>query len=358
MGRTAGVAQMTRERPRTYDRGVHIAAHGSRLTLLLGLLLAVAASCSPHPHVSRVPARPPGSREASAGQLRVLAWNVGENAFVRDVAAFRAHVTRARAELLLLDEVHPSVAGTPLADALAPVGQEGVGAWHFVTGESGGRQRGVIASQLPLERVPELSGPVPYPAADRARLEARMVAAKQARPVYTMADGIPVAGAIVSQGARRLLAVTVDLQCCGDSPDSWQEERRRVETREVRQRIAQVLARTRVDAVIVAGDLNLVNTPTPLITLTGPYPAPHHGLLVAGLAHLDGIENWTWDGRGTPYPSRPMDFLLYDPRALALRDGHVLDWDDLPAAERAGLDADASKRLSDHRPLVAVFTWR
>lgn len=350
---------MTREPPRTYDGDVlHVASRPFHATLILGVLLVLGLACSPRSRLSPTPSPQPATSDTKTADLHVLAWNVAENAFVRDVAAFRAHVTRSRAELLLLDEVHPSVAGTPLADALAPVGQEGDGAWHFVIGGSGGRQRGVIASQLPLERVPELAGPVPYPAADRARLEARMVAANQARPVYTMADGIPVSGAIVTQGARRLLAVTVDLQCCGDTPDSWQEERRRVETREVRQRIAQALTRTRVDAVIVAGDLNLVNTPTPLITLTGAYPAPHYGLLVADLAHLDGVETWTWDGRGTPFPSRPMDFLLYGPRALALRDGHVLDWDDLPAAERAGLDADASKRLSDHRPLVAVFRWR
>lgn len=333
---------------------MHLASRSFGHTLTIGLLLAVAASCSPRSHMTSAPA--PGKHEPSPGELRVLAWNVAENAFVRDGAAFRAHVSRAGADLLLLDEVQPAVADAPLADALAPLG----GRWQLVVGASGGRQRGVVASRLPLAPVPELSGTVPYPAVERARLEARMVAANQARPVYTMADGIPVSGAIVSQGSRRLLAVTVDLQCCGDTPDSWQEERRRIEAREVRQRIGQVLGRTQVDAVIVAGDLNLVNTPTPLITLTGPYPGPHHGLLVAELNHLDGIENWTWDGRGTPYPSRPIDFLLYGPQALHLRDGHVLDSADLTAAEHAHteLDADASKRLSDHRPLVAVFTWR
>jgi hypothetical protein len=344
---------------RTYDHGVHVVSPSRfRLGLILGLLLAAGASCSPRPQVASAPPRQSAARDAPAGGLRVLAWNVAENAFVRDGAAFRAHVMRSRADLLLFDEVHPDAAGAPLAAALAPIDAPGDDSWQFVIGDSGGRQRGVIASRLPLERVPELSGPVPYPAGDRARLEDRMIAANQARPVYTMADGIPISGAIVRQGTRRVLAVTVDLQCCGDTPDSWQEERRRVETREIRQRIAQVLARTRVDAVIVSGDLNLVNTPTPLVILTGPYPPPHHGLLVADLAHLDGVETWTWDGRGTPYPSRPMDFLLYDPRALELREGHVLDWADVPPAERAGLDADASKRLSDHRPLVAAFAWR
>ena len=290
----------------------------------------------------------------------MLSWNVAETAFVRDVDAFRGHLAQARPDILLLDEVLPTAAGTPLADALAPIGSAHAGEWQLVVGDSGGRQRGVIASRLPLEPLQELAGPVPYPAADRERLEARMVAAKEARPVYTMEGGIPVSGAIVQLGSRRLLVVAADLQCCGGTPDSWQEERRRVETREIRRRVAQVLARTRVDGVIVAGDLNLVNTPLPLMILAGPYPAPHHGLLAAELTHLGGTDTWTWDGRGTPFPSRPMDFLLYDPRALELREGYVLDSADLAPAElaRLGLQPEASSRLSDHRPLVASFAWR
>jgi endonuclease/exonuclease/phosphatase (EEP) superfamily protein YafD len=305
----------------------------------------------------------PSDRTAPAtvdAELRVLAWNVAETSFVRDVKSFRAHLVRARADILLFDEVLPSAAGAPLAEALAPLPSAHAGQWQFVIGESGGRQRGVIASRMPLERLPELAGPVPYPTADRERLQARMVAANGAQPIYTMDGGIPVSGAIVQTGARRVLVVVVDLQCCGDAPDSWQEERRLVETREIRRRIGQVLARTRVEGVIVAGDLNLVNTPLPLLTLAGPYAAPHHGLLAATLTHLDGKETWTWDGRGTPFPSRPMDFLLYDPRALELREGYVLDSADLDAAELARLDLhpDASSRLSDHRPLVTAFTWR
>ncbi len=334
-------------------------ARSTRPAVLAAALLALAVACAPGARARLSPSAPAGATATDA-QLRVLAWNVGESAFVRDLDAFRAHLTQARADILLLDEVLPTLAGAPLAEALAPVASAGARQWQLVVGESGGRQRGVIASRLPLERLPELAGPVPYPPADRARLQARMVAANQARPVYTMDDGIPLSGAIVQAGARRLLVVVVDLQCCGDTPDSWQEERRLVETREIRRRVARVLSRTQVDGLIVAGDLNLVNTPVPLVILAGPYPAPHRGLLAAELTHLDGTETWTWDGRGTPYPSRPMDFLLYDPHALELREGHVLDSADLAPEQlaRLAIRPDASSRLSDHRPLVATFAWR
>ncbi len=330
-----------------------------RAALAATLAFITACASSPAPRARPSPPGHTGGTTAEA-DLRVLAWNVAETAFARDVKGFRAHLAQARPDILLLDEVLPTAAGAPLSDALAPVASRQAGEWKLVVGESGGRQRGVIASRLPLERLPELAGPVPYPPADRDRIRSRMDAANEARPIYTMDGGIPVSGAIAQVGKRRVLLVAIDLQCCGNAPDSWQEDRRIVETREIRRRITQVLARTHVDALIVSGDLNLVNTPLPLMTLAGPYPAPHYGLLAAELTHLDGTETWTWDGRGTPFPSRPMDFLLYDPRVLELREAYVLDSADLDAAELARLDLqpDSSSRLSDHRPLVAAFNWR
>ena len=152
-------------------------------------------------------------------------------------------------------------------------------------------------------------------------------------------------GVVVLAGQRRLLVVTTDMQCCGNDPGSWQEDRRRVEAGEIRRRIRQVLERTSVDGLIVGGDFNLVSTPLPLVIVSGPYRLPHAGLLVAELRHLDGSDTWTWDGRGTPFPSRPMDFVLYSPHALALRQGYVLDTADLPQSEleRLGLQPESAR---------------
>jgi hypothetical protein len=121
-----------------------------------------------------------------------------------------------------------------------------------------------------------------------------------------------------------------------------------------------VLDRTQVDGLIVAGDFNLVSTPLPLVIVSGPYRPPHAGLIAAELRHLDGAESWTWDGRGTPFPSRAMDFVLYSPHVLSLRRGYVLDTADLPRPEldRLGLQPESASRLSAHRPLVVEFEWR
>jgi hypothetical protein len=55
-----------------------------------------------------------------------------------------------------------------------------------------------------------------------------------------------------------------------------------------------------------------------------------------------------------------MDFVLYAPHSLALREGYVLDSADLSSAEleRLGLEPESASRLSSHRPLVAAFAWQ
>ena len=321
-------------------------------------LLLTASACER----VRAPGTPPAAdTEAAkaADAVRVLSWNVSDDAFVRDAAAFRALVARANPDILLLDEVSPTSTDAQLRAVLPALTSEG-GDWHIDIGPSGGRQRNAIISRLPLERLAEFSGVVAYPATERARLHARMAAANESRPAFTMDNGIPVHGVIVLAGTRRLLVVSADLQCCGDGPESWQEDRRQSEAREIRRRIEQVLTRTRVDGLIVAGDLNLVSTPLPMVIVSGPYPPPHAGLIAADLRHLDGSETWTWDGRGTPFPSRPMDFVLYGPHALVLREGYVLDSADLspPELERLGLEPESAARLSSHRPLLAAFAWQ
>jgi hypothetical protein len=300
------------------------------------------------------------SPAGAAGTLRVFSWNLSSDAFVQDPATFRALVRQARADVLLLDEVSPSTNPEQIRAALAGGPADTPQAWHIDFGASGGRQRGVIVSRLPVERLPEFSDIVPYPTAERRRLDQRMAAAGQAHPAFSMDGGVPVNGVVVLAGTRRLLVVTMDLQCCGDGPASWQEERRHVEAAEVRRRVRQVLDRTRVDGLIVAGDLNLVSTPVPLIILSGPYDAPHHGLIAAELKHPDGSDRWTWDGTGTRFPSRPIDVILYGPRGVDLRQGYVLDAGDLQQAELTGLDLrpEAANRLSAHRPVVAEFAWR
>ena len=293
-------------------------------------------------------------------EFRVLSWNIAEDCFVRHEAEFQAMLLRANANILLLDEVAPSANAKQIHKLLAGLRPEQEETWHINFGKSGGRQVGVIASLFPLESLTEFSAAVPYPEVDRLEILRRMSRADRSNRAWSMDGGIPVNAAVIRMGNRRLLTVAIDLQCCGSNAESWQEFRRLAEAREIRRLIRQVLDRITVDGIIVSGDFNMVVTHGPLVVLTGPYREPHANLTAVETHHLDGTSTWTWDGRGTPFPSSALDFQLYDAQALQVRSGLILDSEDLPPGEleRYGIQHKTSSRLSDHRPLVVEYDWR
>ncbi|MEJ2603489.1 MAG: endonuclease/exonuclease/phosphatase family protein, partial [Gammaproteobacteria bacterium] len=145
-----------------------------------------------------------------------------------------------------------------------------------------------------------------------------------------------------------------------DDPASWAELKRRVEAKEIRRVVREVLSRSDVDAIVLAGDFNLVSTAIPLALMTGPYSSPHSGLIAAELYHEDGLTTWTWDGRGTPFPSRALDYQLFSPRTLSVEEGLILDTEDWSAEKLAqhDLGQDTTKTLSRHRPLVVQYLWQ
>ncbi len=290
----------------------------------------------------------------------VFSWNVSEDAFVTDRNAFRSLLQLAEPDILLLDEVKPADSAEQLSELLTDVALGDADAWHIDFGQSGGRQRVVIASRAPQRSLAEFSSIIPYPDEDQTILLDRIPSELRPLLMQSLTNGIPVNGAVILSDKRKLLVVAFDLQCCGDEPESWQEVRRRIEVREIRELVRRVLERITVDGIILSGDLNLVNGGSPLITLAGPYGMPHAGLIPAELYHLDGSTNWTWDGRGTPFSSNVLDFQLYEPHALELRRGFVLDTEDMSPAklELYKLEPKTSSQMSDHRPLVAEYFWR
>ncbi len=317
----------------------------------ISIMLTACVSSSPLPETS--------------SNFTVLSWNISGNAFASHPHEFQTLLNYGGPDIVLLDEVDPSTNTAQLRAALPPR-QSGSDqdtantAWHISFGTSGGRQRGVIASRDPLEELQEFVGVVPYPDDARRRIMQRMSATDRAEYGPSMDAGIPVNGAIILTGGRRLLVVAADLECCGDDPANWAELKRRVEAKEIRRVIRHVVERTPVDGIVLAGDFNLVSTTIPLVLMTGPYDTPHSGLIAAELYHRDGVATWTWDGRGTPFPSRALDYQVYGPNALRVARGTVLDTEDLTASllETHGLKPDWSIKLSNHRPLVVQYIWR
>jgi len=281
------------------------------------------------------------------------------DAFVQHPKAFAAMLCRADPDILLFDEVVPNVKASKLQSMLDDLplvdGEDG----HIDIGISGGRQRGAIVSRAPLEPLHEFSSVASYPEAAKRRILRSMTDAEKNNGAYSMEFGTPVNAALIMQDGRRLLVLIIGLQCCGDTPGSWQEYRRCVEAREIRKLLRRIPDRVAVDGIVVAGDINAVNTPIPIVRPMGPCPAPHSGLMPAELYHLDGTSTWTWDGRGTPFSSSAPDFQLYNPNALSIESGLVLDTEDLSAADLQtyGLEPRTSRRLSEHRPLVVEYAW-
>jgi len=300
--------------------------------------------------------------ELAAGDenFRVLSWNISGDAFVTEPSDFRSLLRWGDPDVVLLDEVSPSADPSELKKAITGLRPGNDNVWNINFGTSGGRQRTVIGSRVRQEILPEFSAIVPYPDEGRQRLLATVSPEKRNRVIQSMNDGIPVNGAVILIGDKRLLVLIADLQCCGDGPESWEELRRRVEASEIRRLIGQVLERTTVDGIVFAGDFNLVESTFAMALLTGPYPLPHSGLIPAELYHPDGATTWTWDGRGTPFPSDTLDYQLYGPWGLTMRSGFILDTEGLPpeVLEKHVLESSTVGRTGSHRPLVVEYSWK
>jgi len=282
---------------------------------------------------------------ALAEGVRILSWNISYNAFEEEAEEFQSLLQWADPDIVLLDEVYPSVPLDELHVALAALRPGEDETWQVNVGASGGRQRDIIASRAPLEALPEFSSMVPYPEDERQYIHGWMSDKERANKYLTMDNGIPVNAAIVLVGDRRLLTVITDLQCCGDDAESWQEYRRQVEAREIRRRIEKVLERTHVDGLIIAGDFNLVNGLAAAEILNEPYEICPGGLSTAELFHPDGVSQWTWNGSGMPFPNGRLDFQFYCSDTLEMHSGFVLE-------------NNAAAETGRHRPLVAEYAWQ
>ncbi len=285
----------------------------------------------------------------------VLSWNISEDAFSRQPDAFEKTLAWANADIVILDEVHPTADIDTFREQLP-----GKSDWNIYVGSSGGRQLQVIASRADVIGLPEFDGEIPYPESERLSLWESMSLRARSNPDWTMDNGIPVSGAIVDNGEHRLLVVATDMQCCGDTPQSWQERRRQIEAREVRRLIRKVLERETVDGLIIAGDFNLVNGAFALSILGGTYAEPVFGVTPAEVYHADGTSAWTWDGRRTPFPNGTLDFQLFSSSTLNPLSGSILDTENADEAllERTGLDAKSMMKTGRHRPLLVEYAWR
>ena len=309
--------------------------------LLLSLLACLLCAC----------ARQPGAVEtvwmprAADADLRVLSWNVARERFFAEPSRTSRLLRLAEPDILLLDEMDPAVTAPELAAFLdrALPGSP----WQVVLGrEAGNRERGSIAARLPLRRV-EAFDHLHYSAAEQRRwIEASAEHAERLR--RQLPNGVAVAGAMLDYQGRSLLLVSFDLQCCGSSPQSWEEQRRQREAMLIRGAIDAAFAAGAALA-IVGGDANAVHGDAPLRGIREGRPE----LREVRATREDGSD-WTWDGRGTPFPSGRLDYLWVSAGVRVLQ-ARLLDTEAWSPAEQAGrgVQGEDSRLQSPHRPIVA-----
>jgi hypothetical protein len=226
-------------------------------------------------------------------------------------------------------------------------------------GEAGGPQRGVIASGRPVIAVHELEE-ISYP--DSLFEQLKSLAGRSRPQGFGGPEaGLAALGGIVELKDASLLIVTLDLQCCGNGAETVEEYVRRIEVAAIHEALTEALARHGggVDAVIVAGDFNLVGSRELLETMLREVDVDGSGLAVAEALQLDGLSNATWDGDAGPFPPARLDFMLFGDASLRLERAFVLDTRDLTGEwlDHHGLRAEDTERASDHLPVVADFSW-
>jgi hypothetical protein len=202
---------------------------------------------------------------------------------------------------------------------------------------------------------------LPYDEAGRAGLLARVPDAEQRQRLIESLDAhVGVVGAQVTLGGRRLLAVALDMQCCGNRDGSPEEARRRLEARLIQAAAGRALRDIQPHAVLVGGDFNLISTRVPLDIVRKGLDVDGSDLEVADALQLDGRTAATWSRPRDRFAPGRLDYVLYSGASLEVVRAFVFDAGDLSPEWLAHhhLDADDSRLSSDHMPVVVDFRWK
>jgi endonuclease/exonuclease/phosphatase family metal-dependent hydrolase len=269
-----------------------------------------------------------------AGALRVMSWNAEQGVMIRKSRETGRLIAATEPDILLLQEFPGNAPATDLERILEGATEDD---WTVHLGRGGGNLRCVVATRLPGAVVTDLD-PLPLPDTPN-------------RDVRTAARMIEHAGG-------RVLALSVHLKCCGRPGDS--SDLRRIEEAEaIRDAMAAVIAREKPDAVVIAGDLNLVGSRTPLNVIASGLDVDRSDLLIVDARQPGpGATNATWYDEGSPFTPGRLDFVLVSDgsltpaTALVLNGRHMLG----EAWTARGLQPDDTL-VSDHFPILVDLDW-
>ncbi len=301
----------------------------------------------------------------ATGAFRVVQWNVADARIFASPDPFLRILAALQPDVVLLDEVFGTVSPSELERFFESPPLGGLGEWRFIMSRTGGRQKTVVASRLPIAREERLST-VNYASGAIDRLE-DSVADPRLQRLFSLERerGVPATGAWVSmtdgQIERPTLFVPLDLQS-GGYDGSGEDRLRELQAATIGERIADALTRRRgVSAVVVGGDFNLVGSERPLNALRTKLANMDQAVEVAEPYRLTDRSQATWRGRPEdPFTPGRLDYVLFSSGQLEVDRAFVFDTDEIPQVlqTRLGLEATDSRQSSDHLPIVVDFRWR
>lgn len=293
----------------------------------------------------------------STTRLRILEWNVSH----RTLATREDHIVRILAalspDLLLLNEVSDAFSPDDVHRVLERAGiQDATGAAQVVYGLGGGDERAVVAGRVPLSELSVLTD-LPFPLLDVSRF---LPPDRDPRELTAQVEqGIQAAGAAATVQGRRLMLVSLGLASRGQRPFEIEEYVRRIQASTIASAMSRARSESSFDGIVVAGDLNLVVSELPVITLASRPDPGGKPLSVINPLQLDGRSNATWANPDVRFAAGRLDFMLHSAETLSLDRAFVFDSHDLSPRwlQHHGLSEEISSEASDHFPIVADFRW-
>lgn len=278
------------------------------------------ASAQPPLADASLPAKPEGA-------IRVLNWNIHRNAPEKSPAGFVRVIEATRPDVIVLQEWEaesPDQIRRWFHEHL----ESPTGSWHALSGKAWG-----VAIVAPHEITPLVRDGVTFPRGGREHR------ARVAAGVVPLAEG-------------DIVLASVHLKCCG-AAGTDEDATRIAEGRAIAAALGRAVERDPTWVRVVAGDMNLVGTRTPLDEIGRGLDVDGSDLEIAPVRVLGDRATYTWVDWSTSFTPGRLDWVLYSGAGSVVENAFSIDTRRLSEASlaRMGLDRGDSGS-SDHLPVV------
>lgn len=294
----------------------------------------------------------------SEGSVRVAQLNVSEGSFLSNREGFARILGAIAPDVILLDEVTGAVSPNALENFFALKPLSDLGAWRFVLGQGGGRQRTVVAARDREIRAAASMRRVSYADGALEALNGISDAGFDRLLEWEAERDLSATGAWVEVSGQDVLFVPLDLQSAGwvGSP---QDRLRTLQAQTIHDHILTESGRNG-RPVVIGGDLNLVGSLDPLLTLIQGLDVDGSDLAPVDAPRIGERTYVTWrNARGLFAPGR-LDFLFVPDAVATVTNSFVFGTEDFDPEmlRRLNLERELSASISDHLVVTVDLSFR